>query len=89
MSERNHKSMSVPREVADKLEKIAEIHGVKASVVLAALVEVADIADSLVEPFILRSKELNDQMRSRVASERAKTTHARRKALQVQNDGVE
>ena len=89
MSERNHKSMSVPREIAEKLEQIADAHGVKMPVILAALLDVAEAGQCVVEPFIERARQKNDAMRSKVASERAKSSHAKRKAMQVQTERVE
>ena len=89
MSETKSKSVSIRIDQYERLEKIAKDHGVKIPVILDALLSVTEVSDGAVDPFIERAKTESSAARSKVASERAKTTHARRKALQAQNDGVE
>lgn len=89
MSGKNHKTFSVSLETAGRIEAIAEKHGVKVSVVLDALAEIAETAENMIAPFVLRAKEENAEMRRRVASERAKVSHAKRKAMQVETGRVE
>lgn len=83
------KTYGVPIDIANKIDALAERHGVKASVIFAAMAEIVQMSDEILTPFILRAKEENAKMRSKVASERAKISHAKRKAMQSKEDGVE
>lgn len=90
MNERKlRKSINVPIEAVNALEAAAINNGTTVTVVITALVEVLSANPQVFEGVIQVAKEENIQMRRKVASDRANIAHARRKALQVQQEGVE
>lgn len=90
MNERKlRKSINVPIEAVNALEAAAINNGTTVTVVITALVEVLSANPQVFEGVIQVAKEENIQMRRKVASDRANIAHARRKALQAQQEGVE